>query len=98
MQQVPSRPPRSDSRRGGTLGGWQLSGQVVSRRARWWQIVLQRSNPVATSGRVALMERTANYALQPMARGGGYYWCRVVVRRKLDTGLLRPLATAERAR
>ena len=82
----------------GSLGDWQLSGQVVSRRARWWQIVLQRSNRVATSGRVALMERTANYALQPMARGGGYYWRGVGVRCKLGVGVLRPLATAERAR
>ena len=82
----------------GSLGGWQLSGQVVSRRARWWQIVLQRSNPVATSGRVALMERTANYALQPMARGGDCYWRGVVVRRKLAAGMLMPLATVERAR
>ena len=82
----------------GSLGGWQLSGQVVPRRARWWQIVLQRSNRVAMSGRVALMETTANYALQPMARGGGYYWRGVGVRCKLGVGVLRPLATAERAR
>ena len=44
------------------------------------------------------MERTANYALQPMARGGGYYWRGVGVRCKLGVGVLRPLATAERAR
>ena len=60
--------------------------------------MLQRSNSGATSGGVALMERTANYALQPMARGGGYYWRGVVVRRKLAAGMLRPLATVERAR
>ena len=54
--------------------------------------------PGATSGGVALIERTHNYALQPMARGGGSYWRGVVVRSKLTVGMLRPLATAERAR
>ena len=60
--------------------------------------MLQRSNPVATSSRVALMERTANYALQPMARGGCCYWRGVVVGSKLMAGTLTPLATVERAR
>ena len=45
-----------------------------------------------------MIERTHNYALQPLACGGRCYWRGVVVRRKLGVGVLRPLATAERAR